>query len=89
MTELLVPARAAGDKAGSPFALAAARAEAVSILARGSKSFAIAGKLLPAACRDDAAVVYAWCRRADDAVDMVDAGAPSPVRPPGGLFLAA
>ena len=38
-------------------------------LARGSQSFALAGKLLPRACRDDAAVIYAYCRRADDLVD--------------------
>ncbi len=39
------------------------------ILAHHSKSFAFAGRLLPAWCRDDAAAVYAWCRRCDDAVD--------------------
>jgi phytoene synthase len=39
------------------------------ILAHKSRSFRLAAQLLPAACRDDAAVVYAWCRRADDAVD--------------------
>jgi phytoene synthase len=43
-------------------------------LAAGSQSFALAGKLLPRACRDDAAVVYAYCRRADDLIDE----APSP-----------
>jgi phytoene synthase len=44
-------------------------ANARGILAKGSKSFALAGKLLPAQVRDDAAVVYAFCRRADDLVD--------------------
>jgi phytoene synthase len=39
-------------------------------LAVHSKSFALAGKLLPPACLDDAAAVYAWCRRADDAIDQ-------------------
>jgi phytoene synthase len=39
-------------------------------LAAHSKSFALAGKLLPRECRDDAAVVYAWCRRVDDAIDL-------------------
>ncbi len=39
------------------------------ILAHHSKSFAFAGRLLPAWCRDDAAALYAWCRRCDDAVD--------------------
>ena len=40
------------------------------ILAHHSKSFAFAGRLLPAWCRDDAAALYAWCRRCDDAVDL-------------------
>lgn len=40
------------------------------ILSRQGKSFAFAGKLLPRDARDDAAVLYAWCRRADDAVDV-------------------
>jgi phytoene synthase len=40
------------------------------ILAHHSKSFAFAGRLLPAWCRDDAAALYAWCRRCDDAVDV-------------------
>jgi phytoene synthase len=39
------------------------------VLARHSKSFALAAKLLPPESRDDAAVLYAYCRRADDAVD--------------------
>ncbi len=46
--------------------VAAARAA----LAVGSRSFALAGKLLPRSCRDDAAVLYAWCRRCDDAIDL-------------------
>jgi 15-cis-phytoene synthase len=44
------------------------------ILERHSKSFAFAGRLLPPLCRDDAAALYAWCRRCDDAVD----GPPQP-----------
>jgi phytoene synthase len=44
------------------------------ILANKSKSFALAGRLLPARCRDDAAVLYAWCRRADDAIDETAPG---------------
>jgi len=44
-------------------------AEARRILAHHSKSFALAGKLLPADVRRDAAALYAWCRRCDDAVD--------------------
>ncbi len=41
-----------------------------SSMQRHSKSFALAAMLLPARKRDAAAVLYAWCRRADDAVDM-------------------
>jgi phytoene synthase len=44
-------------------------------LKAGSQSFALAGKLLPRACRDDAAVVYAYCRRADDLIDEAPAPA--------------
>jgi phytoene synthase len=39
-------------------------------IARHSKSFALASKLLPASVRRDALVLYAYCRRADDAVDL-------------------
>ncbi len=45
------------------------------ILAEGSKSFAAASWLLPARTRDPAAVFYAFCRVADDAVD--DSGDPA------------
>jgi 15-cis-phytoene synthase len=45
---------------------AAARAT----MAAGSTSFALASRLLPARARDHAAIVYAWCRRADDAIDL-------------------
>lgn len=38
-----------------------------------SKSFALASKLLPRSAADDARVVYAWCRRVDDAIDHVPA----------------
>jgi phytoene synthase len=44
-------------------------------IARHSKSFALASRLLPPSCRDEAAVVYAFCRRADDAIDLVPASA--------------
>jgi phytoene synthase len=47
-------------------------------LAYHSKSFALAGKLLPPDCRDDAAVIYAWCRRCDDAIDLADVRARAP-----------
>lgn len=39
----------------------------------GSKSFALAAKVLPQALRDDVAVLYAYCRRADDTVDEAPA----------------
>jgi len=35
-----------------------------------SRSFALAAKLLPPRVHDRAVVLYAWCRRADDAVDL-------------------
>ena len=39
------------------------------VLAANSKSFALAARLLPRGLAEDAAVVYAFCRRADDAID--------------------
>jgi len=39
-------------------------------IAHHSRSFALASKLLPASVRRDALVLYAYCRRADDAVDL-------------------
>lgn len=47
----------------------AAVAAAAEVIARHSKSFSWAARLLPARVRADAVVLYAWCRRADDAVD--------------------
>jgi phytoene synthase len=44
--------------------------ECLRILERGSKSFAAAGRLLPAEVRGDVAVFYAFCREADDAIDF-------------------
>jgi phytoene synthase len=43
------------------------------VLAQHSKSFALATRLLPERARDDAAVLYAWCRRVDDAIDTASA----------------
>jgi len=40
------------------------------VIAQHSKSFALASRLLDRECRDDVAVLYAWCRRADDEVDL-------------------
>jgi phytoene synthase len=39
-------------------------------LAQHAKSFHFASHVLPARCRADAAVLYAWCRFADDAIDL-------------------
>ena len=61
------PAATARD-AGAANPIAAARA----VLAAKSKSFALAGRLLAPRERDRAAVVYAFCRRADDAIDLND-----------------
>lgn len=44
------------------------------VIARHSRSFSLASRLLPGDARDLAAVVYAWCRRADDAVDEAGGG---------------
>lgn len=44
--------------------------EASAVLAAKSKSFALAARLLPASCREEAAVLYAFCRRADDCIDL-------------------
>jgi 15-cis-phytoene synthase len=41
-------------------------------LAEHSKSFALAGKLLPEQQRRDAAVLYTYCRLADDSIDLVE-----------------
>lgn len=45
--------------------LRAARAD----LSRGSRSFAMAARLLPPQVRDDVTLLYAWCRHCDDAID--------------------
>lgn len=44
------------------------------LLRAGSKSFYIASLLLPRATRDPACALYAFCRIADDAVDVDDGG---------------
>lgn len=48
-----------------------APAEARAIIAHHSKSFSLAALLLGPGLRDAAAGLYAYCRRADDAVDLV------------------
>lgn len=39
------------------------------VIADGSKSFAAAARLFPPVSREDAVMLYAWCRYADDLVD--------------------
>jgi phytoene synthase len=39
------------------------------------RTFALAARFLPRRVADDAAILYAWCRRADDAVDLAPASA--------------
>lgn len=43
------------------------------VLAEKSKSFALASRLLPQDRRDDIAIVYAFCRHVDDAIDLAPA----------------
>lgn len=38
-------------------------------IAKGSKSFAAAARLLPPAVREDVVRLYAWCRHCDDVID--------------------
>lgn len=49
-------------------------AECAETLRQGSKSFALAGRLLPAEVARDAATLYTFCRRVDDAVDLAAPG---------------
>lgn len=41
---------------------------------KGSKSFALASRVLPPELRDDASMLYAWCRYCDDVIDGQDMG---------------
>ncbi|HEU4581317.1 MAG TPA: phytoene/squalene synthase family protein [Polyangiaceae bacterium] len=52
-------------------------AEGWAAIRRHSRSFSLAARLLPAAAREDAVVLYAWCRRADDAIDRARGEAPA------------
>jgi phytoene synthase len=45
--------------------------EGRAIIRKHSKSFSLASLLLGPATRDDAVALYAYCRRADDAIDLV------------------
>jgi 15-cis-phytoene synthase len=44
------------------------------LIEKGSKSFAMAAKLLPASIRDDAMMLYGWCRHCDDVIDDQELG---------------
>ena len=57
------------SRAAAPRVPAAVAAECRRRIAAGSKSFALAARLLPRRSRAAALVVYAWCRRTDDAID--------------------
>lgn len=61
----------AGADPGATAGSALAKATADATIAHHSKSFSLAAKILPARCRDDAAIVYTYCRRVDDAIDEV------------------
>jgi phytoene synthase len=56
-------------------ASAADLAACSALLRQGSKSFHLASRLLPPRIRVPAAAVYAFCRQADDAVDLEAGGA--------------
>lgn len=69
-----VGAREAARAAKADEALARADVEAcISALGAGSKSFRAASWLLPRALLERSAALYAFCREADDLVDLVDA----------------
>jgi len=72
-SESVLPATLAGTESRvDASAIRQGQRQAQAILARGSKSFALAGALLGAGIRQDAAVLYAWCRLADDRIDRID-----------------
>ena len=47
-------------------------------MARGSRSFYLASRLLPGPLRDSSRLLYAWCRHCDDAIDAQLLGHASP-----------
>lgn len=49
-------------------------ADCAETLRKGSKSFALAGRLLPPQVARDAATLYTFCRRVDDAIDLAAPG---------------
>jgi phytoene synthase len=80
------PAAAAPLDAAEARDLAACRA----LLANGSRTFLAASRLLPAAVRDPACALYAFCRLADDEVDgQTGGGAPHAVGDAAGQAASA
>jgi 15-cis-phytoene synthase len=67
-------------KPWSKLTLSSEGSAASAIIRRHSKSFALASKLLPSATRGHSHALYAYCRRADDAVDLT-----TPAQAPGAL----
>jgi len=53
------------------------------MIRKGSRSFALASRLFDTATRDDASMLYAWCRHCDDEIDGQQLGMLSAPRPPG------
>ena len=49
-------------------------------MARGSRSFYLASRLLPGPLRDSSRLLYAWCRHCDDAIDAQSLGHAGPAR---------
>ena len=70
----------AASEALGPARVALPTGAASAIIRRHSASFSLASLLLEPVARQRAHVLYAYCRRADDAIDLV-----APVRAPGEL----
>ncbi|MCA9538939.1 MAG: phytoene/squalene synthase family protein [Myxococcales bacterium] len=49
-------------------------AQCAQVIRAASRSFSLAARLLPRQARDEVVVLYAWCRRADDAIDEARPG---------------
>ena len=62
-----------------------ANSECQSVIDKHSKSFSLASRLLPRDMADSVVVIYAWCRRADDAIDL-SAADPSAEAPADALL---
>lgn len=54
-------------------------------ITRGSVSFSFAAKLFPRAVRENAFLIYAWCRHCDDVTDGSDLGRASSTHAPANL----